>query len=279
MAGTPSRSRGRSVEAATTRIGVLMKYLRNSKTTAVAEVGLVGAEYDTLHLLMIRDTPGHASPTGLAHDLGLSPAGMTGRLDALEAKGYLRRVRDDDDRRRVDIEVTTTGFALWQKAMRMRGHSEDSVFAALTTTELHTLNRLLKKLTLAAGDPFMTHPVPVVLDVDTGVDDACALLLAAPAPRPRPAGGDLRRRQRPGGRRRRATPSSCSRRRARRRARWRRGATRPLLEDAGRRPARARRGRHGRPRAGPRALTPDPRHAVELLRDVRRRGGRAEGRR
>ena len=96
---------------------------------------------------------GHASPTELAHDLGLSPAGMTGRLDALEAKGYLRRVRDDDDRRRVDIEVTTTGFALWQKAMRMRGDSEDSVFAALTRTELHTLNRLLKKLTLAAGDP------------------------------------------------------------------------------------------------------------------------------
>lgn len=141
------------VEAATTRIGVLMKYLRNSKTIAVAEVGLVGAEYDTLHLLMIRDTPGHASPTELAHDLSLSPAGMTGRLDALEAKGYLRRVRDDDDRRRVDIEVTTTGFALWQKAMRIRGDSEDSVFAALSKTELNTLNRLLKKLTLAAGDP------------------------------------------------------------------------------------------------------------------------------
>ena len=141
------------VEAATTRIGLLMKHLRNTKTTAVAEVGLVGAEYDTLHELMIRDTPGHASPTDLAHDLGLSPAGMTGRLDALEAKGYLRRVRDDDDRRRVDVEVTTSGFSLWQKAMHMRGATEDSIFAALTAPELKTLNRLLKKLTLAAGDP------------------------------------------------------------------------------------------------------------------------------
>jgi len=141
------------VEAATVRIGVLLKHLRGTKTTAVAEVGLLGVEYDTLHVLMIRDTPGHASPTDLARDLGLSPAGMTGRLDALEAKGYLRRVRDDDDRRRVDVEVTDQGFALWQKAMRMRGDSEDSIFAALTRTELSTLNRLLKKLTLAAGDP------------------------------------------------------------------------------------------------------------------------------
>lgn len=141
------------VEAATVRIDVLVKHLRATTATAVAEVGLVAAEYDTLHKLMIRDTPGHASPTDLARDLGISPAGMTGRLDALEAKGYLRRVRDEDDRRRVDIELTDRGFALWQQAMRLRGDSEDSIFAALTHSELTTLNRLLKKLALAAGDP------------------------------------------------------------------------------------------------------------------------------
>ena len=141
------------VEAATMRVGVLVRHLRNTTTTAVAEVGLLGPEYDTLHVLMVRETPGHASPTELARDLGISPAGMTGRLDALEGKGYLRRVRDEDDRRRVDIEMTDRGFALWQKAMRMRGDSEDSTFATLTPRELTTLNRLLKKLTLAAGDP------------------------------------------------------------------------------------------------------------------------------
>lgn len=141
------------VEAATVRIGVLVKHLRHTRAISVAEVGLLGAEYDTMQVLVVRDTPGHASPTELARDLGISPAGMTGRLDALEAKGYLRRVRDDQDRRRVDIEMTDRGFALWQKAMRMRGDSEDSTFATLTPHELTTLNRLLKKLTLAAGDP------------------------------------------------------------------------------------------------------------------------------
>lgn len=141
------------VEAATVRIGVLVRHLRHTTTTAVAQVGLLGAEYDTLHVLMVRDVPGHASPTELARDLGISPAGMTGRLDALEAKGYLRRVRDDEDRRRVDIEMTDRGFALWQEAVRLRGDSEDSTFAALSRPELTTLNRLLKKLTLAAGDP------------------------------------------------------------------------------------------------------------------------------
>jgi hypothetical protein len=42
---------------------------------------------------------------------------------------------------------------LWQKAIRRRGDFEDSIFAALTPAEIATLNRLLKKLTLAAGDP------------------------------------------------------------------------------------------------------------------------------
>ncbi len=51
---------------------------------------------------MIRDTPGHASPSALAHDLGISNAGMTGRLDALEKAGWIQRRADADDRRRVE---------------------------------------------------------------------------------------------------------------------------------------------------------------------------------
>ena len=108
--------------------------------------------------------------------------------------------------------------------------------------------------------------IPVVLDVDTGVDDACALLLAALHP-----ALDLRAVTCVGGNAAvdavvantltvldaaertdvpvaRAPSGRCSRTR--------------------RRPARARPGRHGRPRLGEVDAQPDPRHAVELLRDV-----------
>ena len=136
------------VEALTVRIGLLQRYLRNAKQAALLQVDLQDFEYDTLHTLMIRDTPGHASPSALATDLGLSNAGMTGRLDGLEKKGWLKRLPGAEDRRKVDIEVTRAGATIWRGAMALRGTAEEELAAVLTRKELASLNRLLKKLTL-----------------------------------------------------------------------------------------------------------------------------------
>jgi len=136
------------VEAMTVRIGELHRYFKLAKQTALIDAGLQDFEYDTLHKLMIRDTPGRASPGDLARDLDVSGAGITGRLDGLEKRGFLKRTPAPDDRRRVDIEVTREGAAIWRRAMTLRGGAEDDLATALTHKELVTLNRLLKKLTL-----------------------------------------------------------------------------------------------------------------------------------
>ena len=137
------------VEAAVVRIGALSRYLRERcKQDVLDEVGLQDFEYDTLHSLMIRDTPGKASPTDLAQALGVSAAGMTGRLDGLEKAGYVQRVASTVDRRRVDVEATRSGVAVWRKAMARRGHAEEELLATLSEKELATFNRLLKKLTM-----------------------------------------------------------------------------------------------------------------------------------
>ena len=136
------------VEAMTVRILNLARYLREAKPAALAETGLQDFEYDTLHTLMIRETPGHASPGQLAQDLGVSNAGVTGRLDGLEKKGWVKRMPGAEDRRRVDVEVTRAGAAIWRRAMALRGTAEDELGAALSRRELAALNRLLKTLTL-----------------------------------------------------------------------------------------------------------------------------------
>ena len=136
------------VEALTVRLLNLARYLREAKQTALAETGLQDFEYDTLHKLMIRDTPGHATPGALAQELGVSNAGMTGRLDGLEKQGWVKRMPGAEDRRRVDVEVTRAGAAIWRRAMTLRGSAEDELGAALTRRELVTLNRLLRKLNL-----------------------------------------------------------------------------------------------------------------------------------
>lgn len=140
------------IEAAMVRIIRLDRYLTSTTHRALTKAKLQRHEYETLHHLMIRDTPGRASPTALAHDMGVSPAGMTGRLDGLEKKGYLRRVPDTKDRRKVDVEITRAGMAVWRSAMQLRGGAEEELAGALTRKQLETLNRLLRKLLLRAEE-------------------------------------------------------------------------------------------------------------------------------
>jgi DNA-binding MarR family transcriptional regulator len=56
-------------------------------------------------------TDGPLTASRLAEAAGLSAAATTAMIDRLEAKGYVRRVRDDADRRRVLVEMTEGGQA------------------------------------------------------------------------------------------------------------------------------------------------------------------------
>ena len=136
------------VEAIVVRIGRLGRSLKKTMEVAVAEVGLQEFEYQTLHALMIRDTPGTASPTDLADDLGVSGAGMTGRLDGLERAGWVQRTASPDDRRRVVVEITRSGADVWRRAMALRGSQEEEMVGVLSSRERAQLNKLLKKMTL-----------------------------------------------------------------------------------------------------------------------------------
>lgn len=136
------------VEAATYRIFQIASWLRSTTKSAVAAVGLQNFEYDTLHALMVRDTPGKASPSDLAQRTHVSNAGMTGRLDGLQRKGWLKRMPGTEDRRTVEVEITRSGLQVWREAMHLRGTAEDEIAAVLSRKELASLNRLLKKMTL-----------------------------------------------------------------------------------------------------------------------------------
>lgn len=141
-----------TVEAITTRIGVISRHLREHKKEAATEAGLHDFEYETLHSLMIRDTPGVASPTALAADLGVSPAGMSGRLDGMEKAGYIKRTTDPADKRRLGVEATPAGIQIWRAVMTLRGNEEDDMFGVLSTKDRETLSALLKQVTLHIED-------------------------------------------------------------------------------------------------------------------------------
>lgn len=136
------------VEAIVVRMARVRRYLREQSLKALAEVGLQDFEYETLHQMMVRDTPGRATPTALADELGMSGAGMTGRLDTLERAGWIQRTPAIDDRRRVDIEITKAGMEIWKAAMRRRTRTEEQLVLTLPAKDRARLAALLKKLTL-----------------------------------------------------------------------------------------------------------------------------------
>ncbi|MGW0204247.1 MarR family winged helix-turn-helix transcriptional regulator [Nonomuraea sp. NPDC003201] len=132
------------VEAVVTRMQFLVKHLRQTKEAALAQVGMQDFEFETLHRLVAHG--GSATPSELADELMLSPAGMTGRLDTLEKSGLVRRLRSAEDRRRVDVELTDKGHELWLEAMRIRAEVEAEMVYVLDAQEQETLDGLLGRL-------------------------------------------------------------------------------------------------------------------------------------
>jgi DNA-binding MarR family transcriptional regulator len=60
-------------------------------------------------MLLVYLTPGPHTVRGLANLLGVSKPVITRALNTLGSLGYLRRVRDEADRRNVFVAKTTTG--------------------------------------------------------------------------------------------------------------------------------------------------------------------------
>jgi DNA-binding MarR family transcriptional regulator len=80
---------------------------------AVADsIGLHQTDQECLDLL---DWTGPLTAGEIAAHLGLSSGAVTGLVDRLEAGGWVQRVRDPHDRRRVFVHLSTThGAELWR---------------------------------------------------------------------------------------------------------------------------------------------------------------------
>jgi DNA-binding MarR family transcriptional regulator len=71
-----------------------------------AAAAYFGIHRTDLALLDVLQLGGRLTAGELARRGGLSPGAVTAALDRLERAGYVRRVRDERDRRRVFVEVT-----------------------------------------------------------------------------------------------------------------------------------------------------------------------------
>ncbi|MFG3054078.1 MarR family winged helix-turn-helix transcriptional regulator [Kitasatospora sp. NPDC048239] len=139
------------IEGAVTRMNKLTKHLGRVREQGVADYGLPKHEFDTLHVLAGRG--GHAVPSELRTDLNMAPASVTGRLEALERRGFVIRTPSTEDRRRVDVELTEAGREAWRSALDVVGREERRLLGVLDPAERRQLSDLLRRVLLAAEAP------------------------------------------------------------------------------------------------------------------------------
>ena len=108
----------------------------------------LGVSVTDLHCLNIVESRHGLTAGALAVESGLTTGAVTAVIDRLERAGFARRVRDEHDRRKVNVEVTDTFYARaadiwgpvaaeWQNALADRFSMDEltTIIAFLTQVD------------------------------------------------------------------------------------------------------------------------------------------------
>lgn len=128
------------------RLGRLTALAGRSIEATLQTHGLHLAEFDVLAALRRAGAPYVATPSALTRALMLSPAGMTSRLDRLEAAGLVERRADPGDRRSLLVVLSTEGLRVIDAAVVDHVANEDRLLEPLSARERATLDSLIRKL-------------------------------------------------------------------------------------------------------------------------------------
>jgi DNA-binding MarR family transcriptional regulator len=78
----------------------------------------------------------------LAHD----PGAMTRKIDGLEKRGLVRRVRSEEDRRAIKLELTPEGKKVYPKALAVGASVANDVLEGFSKSEVKALEGLLRRV-------------------------------------------------------------------------------------------------------------------------------------
>ena len=112
--------------------------------------GITAAQFK---VLIIMAQFGVDTPAELCRHLSLDSGSMTRMLDRLEQKGFLSRQRSEGDRRQVQLKLTEQGQQLADRLPHIGADAMNELAGGISREELKTLEYILKKILLAAGDP------------------------------------------------------------------------------------------------------------------------------
>lgn len=121
-----------------------------------------GVSQSVLNSLAIIDGAGEPlTPSQISERSLTSSATMTGTLDTLEYRGWVRRVPNPEDRRSLLIEITPDGRAIADQLLPGIRKVERTVFAVLTANERSALLKVLGKVLSSVAAVTAADPLPL----------------------------------------------------------------------------------------------------------------------
>ncbi|HEY1276058.1 MAG TPA: MarR family transcriptional regulator [Thermoleophilaceae bacterium] len=105
---------------------------------------LLGINRTDSRCIDILDQRGRMAAGELAEAAALSPAAVTTVLDRLERAGYVQRIRDDGDRRRVMVEITPLARERSYAIYGPMGETGTATLSRFSDRDLRTVIRFLE---------------------------------------------------------------------------------------------------------------------------------------
>ena len=110
---------------------------------ALGEDGMSGRVFTALSLCVRYP---NITQSELARMIGIERSGLVAIVDQLESKNYLRRAAVPGDRRVQALVPTEDGMTAYRKVLQAVREHEARLFTNMSSDEIETLLRLLKKI-------------------------------------------------------------------------------------------------------------------------------------
>ena len=140
-----------SVQRVITAVQGLSRKLDQWYARQLADLGIAAGEWAVIAALAKAGTT--LTPSQLADLTNVAPSSMTHRLDKLAERGFVERTPDAENRTRILVGLTSTGWDFFSLAIRGSDVVESDVLQDLGDAERGELARLLE-VVIARLDEF-----------------------------------------------------------------------------------------------------------------------------
>src|SRR5581483_5852177 len=134
------------------RIARLSRVLEREYKKFFAEHGLEAFEFDVLTTLRRSGEPYELTASALLKAALVTSGAITNRIDRMEARGLVERVRDLDDRRSVRVRLTPHGLEVLDKIFDLHVANMEHILQPLEREECEQLAHGLRILLESFGD-------------------------------------------------------------------------------------------------------------------------------